>query len=208
MSEIHYVRITPYDEKKGALCQRLTVGGMLFVAGNWYELEAAAAARLGDLEQNSGAPYFEIVKDEDDWKEIVRRELAAAMGGPQAAALASLFTSPKPEKSPTPRKAGEVIKSSFDGLRGKEIEPKAAVKKAAADLAPTPVSSELDTSPEPEAEDVLEDEDEGAGAGEKLDLDGMTKRELLELAEDLGLDDVDSKTRKADVLSAVKAARK
>lgn len=204
---IHYVRLTPYDEKRGARCQRLTVGGMLFVAGNWYELDPAAADQLADLEQRPGTPYFQIVKSEDDWKEIVRRELAAAMGGPQAAALAALFSKPEPDRSPAPRKAGELVKSRFDGLKAKEVSPRAAAEKAASDLAPTPVSSELASSSEEPVDDDEDEDDAGAPAVDGLDLDTMTKRELLELADDIGLE-IDPKARKADVLDAVKAAKK
>lgn len=204
----YYVRLTPYDKKAGALCRRLTAGGMLFREGNWYEMNPAQAEKLRPLMQPTRAPYFEIVTGEAQWREIVRRELAAAMGGPQAAALAELFTQ-TPEKSPTPKRAGEVINSEFDGLRAAEVTPKAAAKAATKDLSPRPVAATLTPKavepapePAPEPEPPSEPAAETSKA-DKVDLSVMTKRELIELAEDLGLE-IDPKARKHEILGAIK----
>lgn len=200
----HYVRLAPYSQKRGALAQRVCIGGQIFEAGKWYELPSSATAALRDLVQGTGAPYFEIVETEATWREIARKELAAKMGGPEAAALAEMFASPSPTKSAPPKKEGEVIPSAFSGLKAKEIDRGETARKVAADLAPTPIA--LEARVEAAAKAVAEAEDAEDAEGEGPDLAAMTKKELLELADDLGLE-VDGKMKKSEIASAVRRAR-
>lgn len=119
---LHHVRLTPYDESKGALCRRLTVAGQQFREGEWYDMEPHHSAQLEPLLQQTGCPYFQIVTTEEEWREIVRSELAAAMAGPEAAAMAKFFSQTAPKTGPRPKSAGEVIPSMFDGLKVSPVE--------------------------------------------------------------------------------------
>jgi hypothetical protein len=141
---MHHIRLTPYDESKGALCRRLTVAGQQFREGEWYDMEPQHSELLRPLKQQTGCPYFQIVETEDEWREIVRQELAAAMAGPEAAAMARFFSQAAPKSGPRPKAAGEVLPSAFDGIKAAPVEPGAIGETVGRQIS--------HTTPEPAAE--------------------------------------------------------
>jgi hypothetical protein len=119
---LYHIRLMPYDEGAGALCRRLTVGGQQFREGEWYDMLPEHAEQLRPLKQRSGCPFFHIVETEEAWREIVREELAAAMAGPEAAAMARYFSQASPQSGPPPKAAGEQIPSAFDGIKAAPVD--------------------------------------------------------------------------------------
>jgi hypothetical protein len=115
-----HIRLTPYNENIGALARRFSVGGQLFIENQWYEVSDESAELLKELVQGTGCPYFQIIYDKAEWTNLMRRELAAAVAGPGAAALAELFAA-QPQVITPPKKPGEMSPSKFDGLEAKEI---------------------------------------------------------------------------------------
>lgn len=135
---VNYVRLVPYDKKKGALCRRLSVGGQLFIENRWYQIEESKANQLRELTQDTGCPFFEIIRDRKAWKAVVRRELAVSMAGPHAAALADLVAEAKTPVSSPPRKAGEAIQSKFAGMSAREVSENETFVMVARDVASNP----------------------------------------------------------------------
>lgn len=173
MAADKYVRITPYDKKSGAFCQRYVIGGRLFEGGKWYKLPADWAERVKELKQDSGAPVFQVMS-EAVFEETARREMSAAM---VASGLAGLAMAPaQTMPTPTEPKAGPRT-GSYKGLES-------AVKEVDTTTPPAP------EGPSVEVKEVAEFEDEGEEAPEKSDkpnLDDMRKDELLALADKLGV---------------------
>jgi len=155
---MQFVRVTPYDKRQKALARRVVVGGKLFIAGKWYKMPEASAAQLTPLKQSSGAPYFDVVSEER-FREVSRRELAAAMTAAGLSGLAMQGVEPAPV-APEPKVAAR--KSAFDGM-----------EKA---------TTEVDlTKPVPPADDAPSVE----ATSDQPDIDKMTKAEMKELAEQL-----------------------
>lgn len=185
----NYIRVTPFDKNTGAMARRVTVGGMLFEEERWYELDPRKAAMLRPLKQDSGAPLFQIIETEEEWREITRRELAMAMVGPTGAALADLFRPQKQAPSPLPKEEGKTIPSSFGKLSAKEVEPAAVTRAAAADLVAANVVTAADVTSAPPA----------IPAG----LDELTREELVDLARSRGLE-VDGRSKKSALIALLK----
>lgn len=135
-----HIRLMPFNKARGAFAKRFCVGGHLFVADRWYEVDDATADALGELTQGTGCPYFQVIHNEAEWQDIMRRELAAAVAGPGGAALAELFAHDMP-KATTPKSPGEVRKSKFEGIAPKEIHPEDARLEVAAAALRAPVAS-------------------------------------------------------------------
>ncbi len=130
---MYHVRLTPYDRHSGALCQRLSLGGQLFEARKWYTLHPEQGEKLRPLKQKTGAPHFQIIESDKEWRELVRQELAADMAGPEAAAMARFF-SQQPQSLPSPKNPGEVVPSEFEGLTATVVGDDAAIGAATAEL--------------------------------------------------------------------------
>jgi len=186
---INYIRIAPYNAKVGALCRRLTVGGMLFEEDRWYELPPVVAGKLRKLVQDSGAPYFQIVETESEWREITRRELAAAMVGPAGAALADLFQPQQIAPSPLPKEEGKSIPSAFGKIAAKEVEPAAVTRAAAADLTIKGIVTSATVNPE--------------RASPVIDIESLTREELLALCSAKGIS-IDGRSKKVALIAALK----
>lgn len=196
--ETHRIRLVPYSKAKGALARRFCVGGQLFIAGRWYVVSAQHATALDELKQGTGCPYFEHVVGDQAWKNIVRKELAEAVGGPGAAALAELAMA-APVPGAPPKAVGEVRTSRFDGLRAAEVDDGATMRAAMEDvvarppvLVPTPPAAPVPDEPVAKALPPLPD------------LEAMTKGQLVRLGSKHGLD-LDSRTLKSELIAALKA---
>jgi hypothetical protein len=185
MADELYVRVAPYDKKTGALAKRVVIGGKLFQSGNWYVIPQAQVEALLALRQSSGAPYFQACTQRQ-FEETARRELAAAMAAAGVSGMAMQgLTLPQPKAAPKngPRKSAfEGLANSVGDVDMARAEPRKAVAAAAqaavaeqADAAVAAVVAK--TASEPEADD----EDE-------LGLDSLTQPELVQLAEDMGVD--------------------
>lgn len=161
-----YIRVQPYNQKTGALCMRYTIGGRTFQAGEWYTVAADVADTLVDLEQESGAPVFQVL-DEAGFRKVAQKELSAAM---LAAGLAGLAVD-QPIEMPVPKtpKAG-AVKSKFEGMS----EAVSEVPKTG-DAAPA-------------AQAVAKSDDAPAAPPSADELAGMDEAALLDVAEDLGVD--------------------
>lgn len=160
-----YVRLSPYNKKTGALARRFTIGSRTFVGGEWYVLPQSWCDKLVDLNQESGAPFFQIL-DEAGFRKVTQKEMVAAMtaAGLQGLALNAPIDLPKvkaPKAGPSP--------SKFDGL---------AKESAQVDLASpesvTKAQEKVEAANEdmPSAEDVL----------------AMDESALLDAVEDLNMD--------------------
>ena len=145
---MHHIRLTPYDESKGAKCRRLTVAGQQFREGEWYDMEPEHSELLRPLKQKTGCPYFQIVENEEEWREIVREELAAAMAGPEAAAMARFFSQAAPSSGPRPKASGEVLPSAFDGIKAAPVAP-GSIGEAAAEEISTAAPNRNTAIPKP-----------------------------------------------------------
>jgi len=187
----HRIRLTPFNKRSGALARRLTIGGQLFEADRWYEVSPAVCEKLRPLLQDSGTPFFQIVTEEKEWQDIVRRELAERVGGPGAAALAAMVTSPAPEPSAPPKREGEVRKSRFDGIRAAEVSEEDAAKAAVAAMSPTPVAAQV----------VEQTKNERP---EPPDWDVMTKAQVIQFAATRGIE-LDPRLVKREMVSTIMA---
>jgi hypothetical protein len=178
----HFVRLTPYNKQEGALCRRYTLGGRTFLENKWYRLDPNWSKLIKPLKQGSGCPFFEIIEGEAEWRDVVRKELAIKMAGPEAAQIAQLLANEAPlAKEP---KEG-TIKSKFDGMAMGEVSQ---VEEARAGV--TGVVNREQPPPK---------EDDGPNLGE------MTKAELLKTAEEYEIEISDPRMRKADLLDFLEA---
>jgi len=115
VDEVRYLRITPYSPKTGALAQKVCVGSQIFVQGIWYTMRTTAAARLAQLVQVSGVPYFQVCT-QDQWSELARRETLAAA---RAHGIPVDGPVPAPHVSAAPKRGPRV--SEFADLGDEEI---------------------------------------------------------------------------------------
>lgn len=201
-TEMHRIRLVPFNKAKGALARRFCVGGQLFVEGRWYVVSAQAAAMLEPLTQSTGCPYFQCVVGDAAWTSIVRRELAEAVGGPGAAALAELAMAP-PAPSVPPKAEGETRKSRFQGLRAAEIDDATTAQAALRDVvspapAPPPVEAPVETTA-PATEEQAPDKPK-----EPVGLDTMNKGQLVRLAAKHGIQ-LDKRTLRTDMIETLRA---
>lgn len=77
-----YVRLRPYDPRRGNVVRRYCIGGQLFITDQdtkrpiWYQVPVAFARQLQELRQTeayNSPPLFDIV-DEEGYQEIFRHE--------------------------------------------------------------------------------------------------------------------------------------
>lgn len=101
-----YVRLQPYDKRKGHECLRHTIGGRTFEAPNWYVMDPGPAALLADRRQGNEseeAPLlFQVCTRAEYEREVqrdMRRGLAEVAGGGLADADAPLPPALSPPKS-------------------------------------------------------------------------------------------------------------
>lgn len=182
----HFVRLVPYDKKRGALCKRYTIGGRTFLEGKWYRMDPSWTVMVKDLEQGSGCPVFEIVESETAWRELVRKELAIKMAGPEAAQIAMLLANEAPlAKEP---KDG-MIKSRFEGLSAGDVSATEEARAGVKGVVDAPVEV-----PPPQGS-----VDDGPKLGE------MTKAELLATAEEYGVDGINDRMLKAEILEKLES---
>lgn len=184
MAEMKFLRLTPFNKNTGALARRYCVGGKLFVEGKWYTLPARSANRLVELKQSSGAPYFQVLTQEQ-FQETSRNEVAAAM---HAAGLAGLAMHGA-DLMKTPE-----VKTFSDGPRKSEF---AGLDAAAKDVDVN--KSGWDVQDSDEGEDAVDDSESDAGATVEAsegppDFSDMNRKDLLSLAQERGVD-IPSHTR-------------
>lgn len=160
-----FARLQPYNQKTGALCSRYTIGGRTFAAGEWYSIPESVAAPLRELEQDSGAPVFQMFTEEQ-FRTVAQSELAAAM---QAAGLQGLAINAPLElpKVKTPKTGA--VKGKFDGLDKKIGEVDLASPASVAQAA------------------VVKDDSDQADVAPAT-LSDMDEAALLDVAEDMNLD--------------------
>ena len=158
-----YVRVTPIDKARGAAAKRVVVGGKLFVAGKWYEMPSTSAAKLRSLKQSTGAPYFDVMSEEQ-FRETARRELAAAMTAAGLAGLA-MQGAELPKAVPAPKEGPR--ESAFAGMEetAREVDTSRAVATKAD--APAESAEPADSAP---------------------NFDRMTKAQLKDWAEEHGVE--------------------
>lgn len=163
---VKYVRIAPYNKRKGHLVQRYVIGGRLFVAGRWYRMPLLWAQRLSKLEQPTGAPIFDVM-NEQQYKETTRREMAAAMtaAGFEGLTSGDFANIPKPS---TPKSGAR--ESQYADLEKVEVDEIDLSKKAVE----APVEKAVESAKDEEGED-------------KLDLDSMQRADLVALADNWGV---------------------
>ena len=138
--EKNYVRVTPYDKRKGALAARVTLGGRVFEAGQWYTLSPTWCQKIAPLRQESGAPYFEIMSAAV-FAQTAQAETLAMMRAQGIAGLASHGAIPG---MPTPRAQNTGPKTSaFAGMDAESTE---------VSLAEGATGVVVASSPEPEIE--------------------------------------------------------
>jgi hypothetical protein len=143
MAGKQYVRITPYDKRAGALAERVTLGGRVFEAGQWYTLNDAWCKKIAPLKQDAGAPYFQIM-DEATFHLTAQQETLAAMRAQGISGLAAHGAIPG---MPTVQKQKTGPKeSSFAGM-DKEADEVSLVEQPSAPIAPPP---EPEVEPLPE----------------------------------------------------------
>lgn len=186
-AEQRYIRLDP----KG-LCRRYTVAGRTFMydqntrAPQWYTVSKALSALLEDeVHPANEKPIFEILT-EAQWREVARHEVLAAMmlrGSVLSGAL------PTPVVARTPKSGAE--EGKYEKHRG---APVGEVSAAAA------IASEA-------AGEIAKGDDAGDGATAP-DYASMTKAELIEAAEDLGIDLSDLGTRPTndEIRASIEAA--
>lgn len=175
-----YLRIQPYDARRGCLCQRYTVAGRTYVAGQWYGVSTKLADLLAEEKQGSGAPVFEIL-NEAEWRQKARAEIYAQMMV-QGSVLPGAQPAPPVAHAP---KTGPV-KGKYDDFRDTEVEEVDAHAAVTADMRKN--VAEVAADPEPEE-------------AQEVDFDGMTKAEMIATAEEYGvdLDDLGSRPTKDEI---------
>lgn len=101
-----YVRLQPYDKRKGFECLRHTIGGRTFEAPNWYVMDPGPAALLAERRQGNeseDAPLLFEVCTRGEYDRAVRRDMRRSMadlaGGSLADEDASLPAPLEPPKS-------------------------------------------------------------------------------------------------------------
>ena len=177
-----YVRVTPYNKNIGALANRVSIDGKLFVGGQWYSLPAEAADKLARVKQKTGAPMFEICSHAE-FREASRRDLAAmaAAAGIKGLALA-------PQEAPKPRKHQDKSRKSKLAGIGKAVKD---VEVEKIDVVPqVPVEPEpIEEEDEPiEDDEGVEEEEVAEEVDETVSVDKMKRPALLKLCKDNGVD--------------------
>lgn len=198
MSQICFVRVTPYDKAHGALAKTVTVGGQKFIGkepnspvSKWYELPADVGRRLLPLRQETGVPFFEIIFDRDQWAQVTRYELASQLAGPEAAAVASLIAATAPKTVPAPRAPGSTSESSFGKIEATE----APVQDAMIGI----------ITPQPAPEESFQDEAETPPVED--DLDGLSRAQLLREAKDRGIH-VSTQLNRSEIIDRIRSEKK
>jgi len=133
MSESMFVRVLPVTRATKGKAERVSVGGQLFLAGNWYELSAEKAGSISDLEQAPGVKFFQVLTTAE-YRDTVEMEL-------KAAARAAGFDGIGSQAAPPPvisHKAG-AKPSKFAGLASGVREVPASGRVGAPQQAPVAV---------------------------------------------------------------------
>lgn len=156
-----YVRITPRDKRSGALAERVTVGGRVFEAGQWYTLSEKWCDKIAGLRQDGGAPYFQIMSEEQ-FRATAQAETLALMRAQGIAGLAAQGAIPSMPMAHT-HKSGPK-ESAFAGLEDESeevsmaepVQPVAPAPDPAAPLVSEPIVADRD-----DGEDDDSDDDDG-----------------------------------------------
>jgi len=155
-----YVRVKPYNLRQGALANRVTVGGKLFEAGNWYRVKESAAGMLADLVQATGVPFFDVLTEAEHIAAF-QRDMRAAM---TAAGFQGLSLPESVQGAPVKTHRTGPVKGAYDGLATQvvDVNPSNAAQLVAA--------AEVPNAPQ-----------------KSTNVDTMSMQELKDLAGDLGI---------------------
>jgi len=160
LETVRYVRVKPYNLRQGALANRVTVGGKMFEAGNWYRVAEDAAIKLAELAQATGVPFFDVLT-ETEYKTVFQKDMRAAMAaaGFQGLSLPEGITNAHVKTHRT-----GPSKSEFDGLAA-QVE-------------------DVDHS---HAAQLISEVAPSAAPLKQTDIEAMSMQELKDLAVDLGV---------------------
>lgn len=120
-----YVRLQPYDKRRGFECMRHTIGGRTFEAPNWYVMDPGPAALLGEQHQGNGtedAPLLFEVCTRGEYDRAIRRDMRRSMADLAGGSLADDDAQlPAPLEPPKSGPSVDRFAGMFD--TAKPVEP-------------------------------------------------------------------------------------
>lgn len=187
-SETRLVRLSPYDKSKGQIMRQFSVMSgnsdhRTFMAGKWYRVGKKLADFLAEVRQKTNDPRsqkaFVVVMDQEEAKEVIRAEKEAARKG-----VHQILRKKGPDLSTDDLKNDpeEVDPLDDDDFSDDDLE-----KELSGEVADQGEPVEDLTSDDPIDLDG-DPEDPGVEDYDLDKLDSMTKSDLLDIAQDHGIE--------------------